>query len=173
MHENAIHENDAGTESLRGATAARGRYISEENVKRNCRFGQGLRMRIYIPQKITITVKNRLHSRQQPCRSPQQTVIGIGLRELFCQKVRLPSVRAARRHCRCLAFRFFYFILCLFSVYTFFMRNPCRFGVSRLTNRYKSMVLKKVQHNAVVLKNIINQEMIYGTRKCNGTCLQK
>ena len=28
----------------------------------------GLRMRIYIPQKITVTVKNRLHSRQQPCR---------------------------------------------------------------------------------------------------------
>ena len=53
---------------------------------------QGLRMRIYIPQKITITVKNRLHSRQQPCRSPRQTVIGIGLRELFYQKVRLPSV---------------------------------------------------------------------------------
>ena len=86
---------------------------------------QGLRMRIYIPQKITITVKNRLHSRQQPCRSPRLTVIGIGLRKIsskFC----LPSVRAARRHCRCLAFRFFYFILCLFSVYTFFMRNPCR-----------------------------------------------
>ena len=84
---------------------------------------QGLRMRIYIPQKITITVKNRLHSRQQPCRSPRQTVIGIGLRKIsskFC----LPSVRAARRHCRCLAFRLFYFILCLFSVYTFFMRNP-------------------------------------------------
>ena len=87
-------------------------------------------MRIYIPQKITITVKNRLHSRQQPCRSPRQTVIGIGLRELFCQKVRLPSVRAARRHCRCLAFRLFYFILCLFSVYTFFMRNPW-FALSR------------------------------------------
>ena len=58
-------------------------------------------MRIYIPQKITITVKNRLHSRQQPCRSPRQTVIGIGLRELFCQKVRLPfsEVRHYRK-CR-------------------------------------------------------------------------
>ena len=43
-------------------------------------------MRIYIPQKITITVKNRLHSRQQPCRSPRQTVIGIGLRKLFYKK---------------------------------------------------------------------------------------
>ena len=41
-------------------------------------------MKIYIPQKkITVTVKNRLHSRQQPCRSPRLTVIGIGLRELF------------------------------------------------------------------------------------------
>jgi len=44
-------------------------------------------MKIYIPQKITVTVKkNRLHSRQQPCRSPRLTVIGIGLRELFLQK---------------------------------------------------------------------------------------
>ncbi|MFC2282097.1 MAG: hypothetical protein ACFNLN_11050, partial [Treponema socranskii subsp. buccale] len=34
-------------------------------------------------------------------------MIGIGLRELFCQKVRLPSVRAARRQYRCLAFRLF------------------------------------------------------------------
>ena len=71
---------------------------------------QGLRMRIYIPQKITITVKNRLHSRQQPCRLrgelraprslqvPRQTVIGIGLRELFYQKVRLPFLVV--RHCR-------------------------------------------------------------------------
>ena len=49
----------------------------------------------------------------------------IGLRELFCPKVRLPSVRAARRHCRCLAFRLSYFLLCRFSVYTFFMRKPC------------------------------------------------
>ena len=74
---------------------------------------QGLRMRIYIPQKTTITVQNRLHSRQQPCRLrgelrasrslqvTQQTVIGIGLRELFCQKVRLPfsEVRHYRK-CR-------------------------------------------------------------------------
>ena len=44
-------------------------------------------MRIYIPQKITITVKNRLHSRQQPCRSPRQTVIGIGLRNLFDKRL--------------------------------------------------------------------------------------
>ena len=65
----------------------------EKSVKkRRDKRRQGLRMRIYIPQKITITVKNRLHSRQQPCRSPRQTVIGIGLRELFYQKVRLPSV---------------------------------------------------------------------------------
>ena len=60
-------------------------------------------MRIYIPQKITITVKNRLHSRQQPCRSPQQTVIGIGLRELFYKKFachrseRLGGIAAASR----------------------------------------------------------------------------
>ena len=73
-------------------------------------------MRIYITKKITVTVKNRLHSRQQPCRSPRLTVIGIGLRKIsskFC----LPSVRAARRHCRCLAFRLF----CL-SVHFFYMR---------------------------------------------------
>ena len=77
-------------------------------------------------KKITFTVKKRPHSRQQPCRSPRLTVIGVGLRKIsskFC----LPSVRAARRHCRCLAFRLFYCILCLFSVYTFFMRNPCSF----------------------------------------------
>jgi len=36
--------------------------------------------------KIACTVKNRLHSRQQPCRSPRQTVIGIGLRKFFFQK---------------------------------------------------------------------------------------
>ncbi|WP_455156999.1 ribonuclease toxin HepT-like protein [Treponema socranskii] len=67
-------------------------YMGFRHFFRHTYGYQGLRMRIYIPQKITITVKNRLHSRQQPCRSPRQTVIGIGLRELFYQKVRLPSV---------------------------------------------------------------------------------
>ena len=84
--------------------------------------GQGLRMKIHILKKTTVTVKNRLHSRQQPCHSPRLTVIGIGLRKIstkFC----LPSVRAARRHCRCLAFRLFIYYT-LVSVYTFFMRNP-------------------------------------------------
>ena len=47
---------------------------------------QGLRTKNYILQKIACTIKNRLHSRQQPCHSPRLTVIGIGLRELFLQK---------------------------------------------------------------------------------------
>ena len=104
------------------------------------RFFQGFRMKIYIPQKITAIVKNRLHSRQQPCRLrgelraprslqvPRLTVIGIGLRKIstkFC----LPSVRAARRHYRCLAFRLFYFILYHFYVYTIFHAEAL--GVSR------------------------------------------
>ena len=87
------------------------------------KVSSGLMRNNLYSKKITFIVKKRLHSRQQPCRSPQLTVIGVGLRKIsskFC----LPSVRAARRHCRCLAFRLFYFILRLFSVYTFFMRKP-------------------------------------------------
>ena len=83
---------------------------------------------LYSPKNNRYREKNRLHSRQQPCRSPRLTVIGIGLRKIstkFC----LPSVRAARRHYRCLAFRLFYFILYHFYVYTIFHAEAL--GVSR------------------------------------------
>ena len=40
----------------------------------------------FILKEIVCNVKNQLHSRQQPCRSPRLTVIGIGLHELFLQK---------------------------------------------------------------------------------------
>ena len=104
-------------------------------------------MKIHIPQKITVSIKKidgtpgsspavctgnfglrprcKLRGELRAPRSlqvPRQTVIGIGLRKIsskFC----LPSVRAARRHCRCLAFRLFYFIIRLFPVYTFSMRK--------------------------------------------------
>ena len=88
------------------------------NGQRTNENEQGISMKNFILKKIVGDVKNRLHSRQQFCRSPRLTVIGIGLRKIsskFC----LPSVRAARRHCRCLAFRLFYIIIHLFSVYTF------------------------------------------------------
>ena len=79
--------------------------------------------------------KNRLHSRQQPCRSPRLTVIGIGLRKIsskFC----LPSVRAARRHCRCLAFRLFlFYYTSLFCVYIFHAESlVCTFAPRCLRN---------------------------------------
>ena len=72
--------------------------------------------------------KNRLHSRQHPCRSPRLTVIGIGLRKIsskFC----LPPVRAARRHCRCLAFRHFYIIMRFFPCIHFSCVIPERDAV--------------------------------------------
>ena len=53
-----------------------------------------LKIKLIIQRSILqdFSIKNQLHSRQKPCRSPRLTVIGIGLRELFYQKVRLPSV---------------------------------------------------------------------------------
>ena len=87
-------------------------------------YDQGLCVIIYI-QKNNLYHKKTAARPAAALRSPQLTVIGVGLRKIsskFC----LPSVRAARRHCRCLAFRLFYFILHLFSVYTFLIRNPSR-----------------------------------------------
>ena len=91
-------------------------FLSSRLVNVQQGLKRSLRIRIYIPQKTTVTVKNRLHARQQPCRSPRLTVIGIGLRKIsskFC----LPSVRAARRHCRCRECSLFYFLLCLFLIH--------------------------------------------------------
>ena len=50
-------------------------------------INQGISMKNFILKKIACNVKNRLHSRQQPCRSPRQTVIGIGLRNLFDKRL--------------------------------------------------------------------------------------
>ena len=69
--------------------------------------------------KITVIAKNRLHSRQQPCRSLRQTVIGIGLRKLFMKKFachrseQLGGIAAASRSAFCIL------IIRLFSVSTF------------------------------------------------------
>ena len=85
-------------------------------------LGQGHR-KLY-SLKNSVYHKNRLHSRQQPCRSPRQTVIGIGLRKLFIKKFachrseRLGGSSAASRSA------FFYFIIHFFSVYTFPVSLP-------------------------------------------------
>ena len=86
---------------------------------------QGLRMRIYIPQKITITVKksatlpaaalpfaaaDRDWNRTARTFLPKSS-LAIG--QSGSAAVPLPRVSP------------FLFYLCLFSVYTFFMRNPC------------------------------------------------
>ena len=64
-------------------------------------YDQGLCVIIYI-QKNNLYRKKRLHSRQQPCRSPRLTVIGVGLRKISskfaCHRSeRLGGIAAASR----------------------------------------------------------------------------